>query len=249
MGVVLPMYAIGIVIYLIYTLSKVNFSTCSQKRKRNFHRGMYMYRALHRASLVINFCENRALKTCFCVVFVSCYRPQTKFAKVMFLQVSVCPQGGHAWLLPGGACVIAPGVGGMHGCSQGGRAWFFRGEEWLLPGGVRDCSGGCVIAPGGGRACFFQGGAGGMRRIRLDTVNERPVRILLECILVKKYVRIYLKQQPYKVTYVIDSCLFLTKLHILRITRHFRVGENHTKCWKSQGIFGKCYLLFLVIFK
>ena len=32
------------------------------------------------------------------------YRPQTKFAKVMFLQVSVCPQGG----------------GGMHGCSGGG---------------------------------------------------------------------------------------------------------------------------------
>ena len=60
------------------------------------------------------------------------YRPQTKFAKVMFLQVSVCPQGrgacvvawGGAWLLwgvcvvaPGGACVVA--LGGMHGCSGG----------------------------------------------------------------------------------------------------------------------------------
>ena len=26
--------------------------------------------------------------------FCHCYRPQTKFAKVMFSQVSVCPQGG-----------------------------------------------------------------------------------------------------------------------------------------------------------
>ena len=37
------------------------------------------------------------------------YYPQTKFAKVMFLQVSVCLQGG--------VCVVAPG--GMHGCSRG----------------------------------------------------------------------------------------------------------------------------------
>ena len=40
------------------------------------------------------------------------YCPQ--FAKVMFSQVSVCPQGGHAWW---GACMVG-GVcsgGGMHG--------------------------------------------------------------------------------------------------------------------------------------
>ena len=44
------------------------------------------------------------------------YRLQTKFAKVMFLQVSVCPHGGGlGCLLPGGgACVVALG-GGMHG--------------------------------------------------------------------------------------------------------------------------------------
>ena len=47
-----------------------------------------------------------------------CYHPQTKFAKVMFLQVSVCPRGGHAWLLRGGACMVK---GGMHG--EGGRVW------------------------------------------------------------------------------------------------------------------------------
>ena len=52
------------------------------------------------------------------------YRPQTKFAKVMFLQVSVCPQEGrHAWLLAGGCAWLRAGV---HGCSWGARAWFFR---------------------------------------------------------------------------------------------------------------------------
>ena len=56
------------------------------------------------------------------------YRPQTKFAKVMFLQVSVCPQGGrHEWLLAGG-------VRGCGGCmvAPGGHAWLLRGG-----GGVR----------------------------------------------------------------------------------------------------------------
>ena len=47
--------------------------------------------------------------------------------------------------------------GGVHGC-------------W---GGVHGCWGGCVVA-----------GEGGVHRIRRDTVNERAVRILLECILV-----------------------------------------------------------------
>ena len=65
---------------------------------------------------------------------VSYYHPQTKFAKVMFLQVSVCPQRG-----------------GMHGCSQGG-----GGACMVAPEGVHGCSGGaCMVAPGG--ACFFQG--------------------------------------------------------------------------------------------
>ena len=85
--------------------------------------------------------------------YVSCYRPQTKFAKVMFLQVSVCP-----W-------------GGMHGCSQGGHVWLLLGgHAWLLWGGMSGCSwggawllwGACVVAWGacvvaqGGRAWFFR---------------------------------------------------------------------------------------------
>ena len=47
------------------------------------------------------------------------YRPQTKFAKVMLSQVSVCPQGrGHAWQR---VCV----AGGMlgRGVCVGGYAW------------------------------------------------------------------------------------------------------------------------------
>ena len=103
------------------------------------------------------------------------YRPQTKFAKVMFLQVFVCPHRGrgHVWLLlggmrgcsgeacmvaPGGACVVAPG--GVHGCC----------------GGHASCSGGaCVVAPGGHAWDTMRYG---------DMINERVVCILLECILV-----------------------------------------------------------------
>ena len=62
------------------------------------------------------------------------YRPQKKFAKVMFLQVSVCPQGR-------GACVVAPG-----------------GRAWLLVGGAR---GACVVkggVHGEGGACVVKGG-------------------------------------------------------------------------------------------
>ena len=46
----------------------------------------------------------------------SYYRPQTWFAKVMFLHLSVI-------LLTGGVCVVAHGGGGgMRGCSRGGGA-------------------------------------------------------------------------------------------------------------------------------
>ena len=72
----------------------------------------------------------------------------------MFLQMSVCPQGG----------------GGVHGCR--GHAWLPGGHAWLV--------GGSVVA-GWGHAWL----PGGVHRIPRDTVNERAVRILLECILVQ----------------------------------------------------------------
>ena len=82
---------------------------------------------------------------------------------------------GDAWLLRG-TCMVAPG--GMHGCS-GGHAWLLWGEghAWLLLGGMHGCSGGHVwLLLGGGHAWDT------MRYG--DTINERAVLILLECILV-----------------------------------------------------------------
>ena len=86
------------------------------------------------------------------------YRPQTKFAKVMFLQMSVCPQRGRAWLgacmvLGGhvwlwGACMVAGGhawlLGGVCGCW--GACMVVGGHVWLQ-GGMHGC-GGCVVAGG-----------------------------------------------------------------------------------------------------
>ena len=173
------------------------------------------------------------------------YRPQTKFAKVMFLHLSVSHSvhrggmhgcrgvcvvaGGHAWLWR--ACVVA---GGMHGCREGA-CMVVGGCAWLqgvcmVVGGMRGCRGVCIAAGRGmhgcGGVCMVVGGmhgcgghvwfgghvwllgvcvvvggyawlwgvcmvvggmcgcGGGMRGIRQDTVNERAVRILLECILV-----------------------------------------------------------------
>ena len=81
--------------------------------------------------------------------------------------------GGHVWLL----------WGGMHGCSVG--------HAWLLQGGVHGCSwGACMVALGGMHGCsgghaWLLPGGGAWDTMRYgDTINERAVRILLECILV-----------------------------------------------------------------
>ena len=103
--------------------------------------------------------------------------------------------GGHAWFYSGGACVVLFGghawfyLGGVHG--------FIRGVCVVLFGGV------CMVLFWGhvwfylGGCAWFYSGVGGMRSfirggawffqffwIQSDTVNERAVRILLECILV-----------------------------------------------------------------
>ena len=91
-------------------------------------------------------------------------------------------------LLTGGGVCGCYG-GGMRGCSQGGMRGCSQGVgvRGCSQGG-HGCSGGRVIFAGG--ACMvFPGGhawflPGGVHRIRRDTVNERAVRILLECILV-----------------------------------------------------------------
>ena len=103
-----------------------------------------------------------------------------------------------------GACVVL--FGGMHGFIRGvhGFIWggmrgfirgvcvvlfwggmrgFIRGMHGFIRGACMVSFGGCVWFYSGGCACFFQ-----FFRIQSDTVNERAVRILLECILVEKYV-------------------------------------------------------------
>ena len=102
--------------------------------------------------------------------------------------------------------------GGVHGCWGGGHAWL-RGHAWLL-GGVHGCWGACMVAGGDMHgcwgACVVKGecmvkggmcGKGGVCMVAKggcvakgghvwdttkygDTINERAVRILLECILV-----------------------------------------------------------------
>ena len=67
----------------------------------------------------------------------------------------------------GGACVVARGC--VCGFCRGVCMVFAGGCAWFLPGGVHGFSRG-----------------GGVHNIRRDTVNERAVRILLECILVVK---------------------------------------------------------------
>ena len=143
------------------------------------------------------------LRITYWFVKTAYYRPQTKCAKVMFLQVSVIlSTGGGICGCSGGACMVAPRgasvvaprgrawlLPGVCGCSGGacmvapggGHVWLLRGHAWLVWGG--GCSGGCAwlfwgVMHGftGGHAWFFQ----------WDTVNEQAVRILLECTLVKE---------------------------------------------------------------
>ena len=107
--------------------------------------------------------------------------------------------GGHAWFYSGGMCGF---IWGACMVLFGGRAWFyFGGHAWFyFRGGM------CGFIPGGGMHGFIREGVrgfisgGGIHgfilggwhawffRIQWDTVNERAVRILLECILVTQLV-------------------------------------------------------------
>ena len=96
------------------------------------------------------------------------YRPQTKFAKVMFSHVSVCPQRGGS---PG------PHLGGVEGSGLGG------GVSRPTPRGVSRPTPGGVSRPtprGVSQHALRQ--TPPSRRLLL-----RAVRILLECILVSVY--------------------------------------------------------------
>ena len=94
--------------------------------------------------------------------FQNFYRPQAKFAKVMFLQVSVCPQGGGC-MVAGGACMVVEGCAWWGACMVAGVC------AWLW-GGMCGCRGVCMVAGGvcgyGGHAwlqgaCVVAGGVHG----------------------------------------------------------------------------------------
>ena len=85
-------------------------------------------------------------------------------------------------------------IWGMRGFIWGGMCGFIRGHAWFYSGGMRGfIQGACMVLFGGvwfylggmrgfiwgGHAWFFQ-----FFWIQWDTVNERAVHILLECILV-----------------------------------------------------------------
>ena len=93
------------------------------------------------------------------------------------------PGGGHAWLL----------VRGVHGCWGGACVVAGRGCAWLLVEGACMVAvrGACMVAGGYGgcvwllvEACVAKGGRAYDATTYGDTINERAVRILLECILV-----------------------------------------------------------------
>ena len=166
---------------------------------------------------LLHFAQSHSTKRFLVTTFFLCdiltskgnhYRLQTKFAKVMFLHVCVCPwEGMHgrgcAWQ---GACMVgecawwgsmcgrrACMTGGVHG---GGHVW----QRGSMHGRGVFVAVGCVAGEGMcDRGCAWWGRcmAGGMHgggmcgrgacmpwQIPRDTVNERAVCILLECILV-----------------------------------------------------------------
>ena len=138
-------------------------------------------------STVITFCANKTkIKSCIyntlflgdnLVITVccgpnlsepTCYRPQRSWAKLIFSQACV--------ILSTRGCLIFSG-GGL------GDVWFFRGGL-IFSGGVLFFRGGVWFFGGlifSGGVWFFGGLVSQPAR---DTVNERPVHILLECILV-----------------------------------------------------------------
>ena len=107
-----------------------------------------------------------------------CYHPQTKFAKVMFTQVSVCPRGGGSRSLSRRG-QLRPGVCVQAVLCPGGS----RSNEVSVQGGLCRGGGGCVqgvlclggLCPGGSLSRILT------NRPRPPYSNEMVVGILLEC--------------------------------------------------------------------
>ena len=122
--------------------------------------------------------------------FMYNYRPQRNWGKVIFSEACV-KNSVHR----GGACVArrCAWQGGMRG---GGHAW--QGDACMAGG------------------CAWQGGVRG--HILWDTVNERTVRILLECILVLKCI-VSMKGQWY--VHTLRTNLTRTKFEKIKLKTWF----------------------------
>ena len=132
---------------------------------------------------------------------------------------------GACMVAPGGVCMVAPG-GGMHGCSggtcmvawgvcmvaPGGPCMVALGGAWLLLGGhAWLLRGACVVAP-------RRGGwhAWDMTRYG-DTINERAVRILLECILVLVIFLLFLiKPYLFMGAECVDYSIYIWKIFLMK---------------------------------
>ena len=115
-----------------------------------------------------------------------CYRPQTKFAKVMFSQVFVCPKGRGVSVVSvqGGLCPRRSLSGVFFGgvSVQGGS---LSRQGVSVQGDL--CPGRGVSAQGGSLSRRGSLSRGVSVRETPKYGNERAVRILLECILVVYY--------------------------------------------------------------
>ena len=96
---------------------------------------------------------------------------------------------------------------------------------------MRGCRGACVAVGGvcgcGGHA-WLRGG--GMRGIRRDTVNERVVRILLECILVlKSFYSMERWGQCFQSVFFVVLAMNNIISHILDLTRNKVKGTSKSR--------------------
>ena len=108
---------------------------------------------------------------------------------------SFCSQGGD---VHSRGCAWREGVRGRGVCVAGRHAWQGVWQGVCMVGGVHG-GGACVVGGVWQERCVWQGGVrgrgacmmGGAWQIPRDTVNERAVRILLECILVQNMFTLY----------------------------------------------------------
>ena len=119
---------------------------------------------------------------CFSGISMNHYRPQTKFAKVMFSQVSLCPQGGVCHTHPPDQRQTPPGQTPPGQAPLTSACWDTHPPTQCMLGYIPSCPVHSGIHPLPS-ACWETHPS--LPSACWDTVNKRAVRIPLECILVQ----------------------------------------------------------------